>query len=133
MNFLAGERVGRHDRHRRSRDAAGAAASRARSSDPAILAVRPETARLLGEAESPADGEAMATGMVEGSVFVGSQAHAHCLLDGGEGPFVVTRPRIDDAPDAGVRVRVGLARRRVAGLPAASVRAGGRGRRRGAQ
>ena len=72
---------------------------------PGYLAVRPEAARMLGETESPADGEAMATGRVEGSVFVGSQAHAHLLLDGG-GTFVLTRPRIDDAPETGVHVRV---------------------------
>lgn len=74
---------------------------------PGFLAVRPETARLLGADEAPATGEAVISGIVEGSVFVGSQAHVHVMLEGGEGPFVVTQPRIDDAPDAGVQVRVG--------------------------
>lgn len=72
---------------------------------PGYLAVRPEAARMLGEVETPAAGEAMATGTVEGSVFVGSLAHVHLLLDGG-GAFVLTRPKIDDALESGGRVRV---------------------------
>ncbi len=75
-------------------------------SGPGYLAVRPETARMLGDDETPATGEATATGTVEGSVFVGSQTHVHVVLDGAGDPFVLTRPRIDDAPPAGARARV---------------------------
>jgi len=70
------------------------------------LAVRPEEARLLGPDETPSTGDVCVEGTAEGSVFVGSQAHVHVLLDGGADPFVVTRPRMDDAPEPGARVRV---------------------------
>jgi spermidine/putrescine transport system ATP-binding protein/putrescine transport system ATP-binding protein len=70
------------------------------------LAVRPETARLLGPDETAATGEVSVDGTTEGSVFVGSQAHVHVVLDGGAQPFVVTRPRIDAALGPGTRVRV---------------------------
>jgi spermidine/putrescine transport system ATP-binding protein/putrescine transport system ATP-binding protein len=72
---------------------------------PGYLAVRPEAARMLEDGESPGAGEAAASGTVEGSVFVGSQAHVHVMLDGGGETFVLTRPRIDDAPQVGARVR----------------------------
>jgi ABC-type Fe3+/spermidine/putrescine transport system ATPase subunit len=75
-------------------------------SGPGYLAVRPETARMLDDDEAPGAGEAMASGTVEGSVFVGSQAHVHLALDGAGDTFVLTRPRIDDAPPAGARARV---------------------------
>jgi spermidine/putrescine transport system ATP-binding protein/putrescine transport system ATP-binding protein len=75
-------------------------------SGPGYLAVRPETARMLDDDEAPGAGEAMASGTVEGSVFVGSQAHVHVALDGAGDTFVLTRPRIDDAPPAGARARV---------------------------
>lgn len=60
---------------------------------------------MLDDDEMPAADEAFAAGAVEGSVFVGSQAHVHVVLDGGD-TFVLTRPQIDDAPPAGARARV---------------------------
>ena len=74
---------------------------------PGSLAVRPEATRLLDEREAASSGEAVVTGTVEGSVFVGSQAHVHVLLDGGSVPFILTGPRIDEAPETGARVRIG--------------------------
>jgi len=75
-------------------------------SGPASLAVRPEASRLLEDGEKAGDDEASALGVVEGSVFVGAQAHVHVVLTGVAAPFVVTQPRIDNAPTAGTTVRV---------------------------
>ena len=70
------------------------------------LAVRPESTRLLDDDESPDAGEAAVAGVVEGSVFVGAQAHVHLILDGSGAPFVLTGARIDDVPSPGMRARV---------------------------
>jgi ABC-type Fe3+/spermidine/putrescine transport system ATPase subunit len=73
---------------------------------PSFLAVRPEAARLLRDDETAAPTEVAVGAVVEGSVFVGAQAHVHLILDGSRDAFVVTSGRMVDTPPAGSRARV---------------------------
>jgi spermidine/putrescine transport system ATP-binding protein/putrescine transport system ATP-binding protein len=81
------------------------------------LAVRPESARILGDGEGPAGGEDTLSGSVESVVFVGSQAHAHVVLDLGGTPFTVTSQRPSAWVHAGDRVLVAWPVERARVLP----------------
>ncbi len=71
----------------------------------AYLAIRPESARLLGEQEAVQPEEVALPGVVEAVAFIGSQVHTHLRLDGGD-QFVVTSAQRRSLPSAGEARRV---------------------------
>jgi spermidine/putrescine ABC transporter ATP-binding subunit len=69
------------------------------------LAVRPESARLLGADEEAPDGEVALPGVVEDVTFVGSQVHTHLRMAGGD-HFVITSAQRRALPTVGEARRV---------------------------
>ncbi len=72
----------------------------------AYLAIRPESARLLGPEEVAAPGHVTLPAIVDAVAFVGSQVHTHVRLDGAETTFVVTSSTRQGVPAAGQRMRL---------------------------
>ncbi len=56
----------------------------------AYLAIRPESAHVLGSDDDAAPGHVTLPAVVEAVAFVGSQVHSHLRLEGSETAFVVT-------------------------------------------